>query len=92
MHPCLLFIYRSAIDGVDKKTPGGSATESRAGSKATTTLNGLGSLTENESFNKHYNKELKVSEGKYNDPKRLFLRKLTESFIVLRTMWPRSNS
>jgi len=26
----------------------------------------LGSVTENESFNRHYNKELKVSEGKNN--------------------------
>ncbi len=26
---------------------------------------GAGSINENESFNKHYNKELKVSEGMY---------------------------
>ena len=32
--------------------------------KQNSQTNGLGSLTENESFNRHYNKELKVSEGK----------------------------
>ena len=46
--------FRSAIDSLDKK-----ATDKRGAAAAAAT-----SVTENESFNRHYNKELKVSEGK----------------------------
>jgi hypothetical protein len=43
----------AAIDGIDKK----------GNDKKSTNLGGGASLNENESFNRHYNKELKVSEG-----------------------------
>jgi len=57
----LIFRFRSAIDGLDKKQGGGAAANHEKKS-----LNNAGntSMNENESFNKHYNKELKVSEGK----------------------------
>ena len=41
-----------------KGAPGQNQLERKAGSLM------AGSITENESFNRHYNKELKVSEGK----------------------------
>jgi hypothetical protein len=56
----MIFRFRSAIDGLDKKQGGGAAANYEKKS-----LNNAGntSINENESFNKHYNKELKVSEG-----------------------------
>ena len=55
---CIVFIIilvRAAIDGIEKK----------GNDKKSTNLGGP-SLNENESFNRHYNTELKVSEGNYN--------------------------
>jgi hypothetical protein len=48
-------LNRSAIDGVIEKR---GASEKRPQNPGATSIN------ENESFNRHYNKELKVSEGK----------------------------
>jgi hypothetical protein len=46
------------IDGVDLKKGHGSIDKKQNST-------GIGSIMENESFNRHYNKELKVSEGKH---------------------------
>ena len=48
--------YRNAIDGV--KPAGGSKGNSIGGSAAK-------DASSSDSFNKHYNKELKVAEGKH---------------------------
>ena len=68
---------RNAIDGVklsggkgpDKK--GGGVGSSLPNIKADTGLDrsnsSIAAMAANDSFNKHYNKELKVSEGKYRE-------------------------
>ena len=72
---------RAAIDGIDKKS----------NDKKSTNLGGGPSLNENESFNRHYNKELKVSEGKhtplphYVDEIPIVLLELNESALAFIT-------
>ena len=46
------YLFSAAIDGIEKK-----------GNEKKSTTQTEKSLNENESFNRHYNKELKVSEG-----------------------------
>ena len=63
---------RNAVDGVkgipgakEKKAGVGSALPNiKADGVADRSGGGNAALTANDSFNKHYNKELKVSEGK----------------------------
>lgn len=65
------------MDGLDKKIGNhgtGSGANSHAEGKSRNGLNGGNSVTENESFNRHYNKELKVSEGNYLLPLKLIRR------------------
>ena len=63
-------MIRNAIDGV-KSGAGGKAN----GNGSTETAGGLGA---NDSFNKHYNKELKVSE----DEIPMVLLELNESALI----------
>ena len=70
---------RNAIDGV-KGLPGGKGADKKGGvgsalpnnikadSGLDKTTPGMAALAANDSFNKHYNKELKVSEGKFSRP------------------------
>ena len=51
-------MVRNAVDGV-KTGVGGKGINSNG------SPDGIGANSGNEAFNKHYNKELKVSEGKY---------------------------
>ena len=64
-------IDRNAIDGVklpgkggEKKSSVGSLPNIKADTGVDKTSSSIAALAANDSFNKHYNKELKVSEGK----------------------------
>lgn len=54
----IYYVLRNAVDGV-KTGAGGKGINSNV------SPDGNGPNSGNEAFNKHYNKELKVSEGKY---------------------------